>query len=163
MPSIEKCPVPVNTFLETYLAKGNYVDCYVTSIDKQITFAEFVFGFYTTWLFKTERLILKLLVNKPSSDLQAKQLADNEIDHFAVWTVERRGENEILMCDFLSRTRSWLMVEKAEAGTKLHFGSAVVPAKGSESLDFGFRALLRFHQIYSILLLYAAKRKLLSK
>ena len=163
MPSIEKCSVPVNTFLETYLAKGNYVDCYASTIDKQVSFPKFVFAFYTTWLFKTERLILKLLVNKPSTDLQAKQLSANEIDHFAAWTVERRGENEILMCDFLSRTRSWLMIEKAEAGTKLHFGSTVVPAKGSESLDFGFRALLGFHQIYSVLLLYAAKRKLLSK
>lgn len=136
------------------------MDCYATTIDKQVSFPEFVIAFYTTWLFKTERLILNLLVNKPSTDLQAKQLSANEINHFAAWTVERRGENEILMRDFLSRTRSWLMIEKAGAGTKFHFGSAVVPKKGSESLDLGFRILLGFHQVYSVLLLYAARQKL---
>lgn len=161
MLSIEKCAPPENTFLENYLAHGNYVDCYVTTIDTQASFSDYVFGFYTTWLFKTERLILKLLVNKPSTDLQAKQLSNAETDRFAAWTVENRNENELMMCDLLSRTRSWLMVEKAGAATKLYFGSAVVPAKGSGSLDFGFRALLGFHQVYSVLLLYFAKRKLL--
>lgn len=161
MLSIEKCPPPENSFLEKYLMNGNYVDCYTTTIDKQISFPEFIFGFYTTWLFKTERLILKLLVNKPSTDLQARQVSNAGINRFAAWTVENRNENELLMCDFLNRTRSWLRVEKAGAVTKLHFGTAVVPAKGSGSLDFGFRAMLGFHQIYSVLLLYFAKRKLL--
>ena len=160
MLSIEKCPPPENSFLGKYLVDGNYVDCYTTAIDKPVSFSEFVFAFYTTWLFKTERLILKLLVHKPSTDSQAKQLANNKIEYYAAWTVEARNNNELLMCDYLSRTRSWLMAEKAGAATTLYFGSAVVPAKGSVSLDFGFRAMLGFHQIYSILLLYFAKRKL---
>lgn len=160
MLSIEKCLPPENSSLEKYLKNGNYVDCYTTTIDRQISFPEFIFGFYTTRLFKTERLILNLLVNKPSTDLQARQLSNHEIDRFAAWTVEARRENELLMCDFMSRTRSWFMTEKAGTATKLYFGSAVVPAKGSESLDFGFRALLGFHQIYSILLLHFAKWEL---
>ncbi len=160
MLSIEKCPPPENSFLEKYLMNGNYVDCYTTTIDEQISLPEFIFGFYTTWLFKTERLILKLLVNKPSTDLQARQVSNAGINRFAAWTVENRNENELMMGDFLNRTRSWFMVEKAGAATKLYFGSAVVPAKGSESLDFGFRVMLGFHQIYSVLLLYFAKRKL---
>lgn len=161
MLSIEKCSAPEGTFLEKYLLDGNYVDCYTTTLDKQISFSEFIFAFYTTWLFKVEQFILTRIAKKPSSDVEARQLAHGEMGHFAAWTVEARSENEILLCDFVGRTRSWLMVEKAGAATKLYFGSAVVPAKGSEKLDFGFRALLGFHQIYSVLLLYFAKRKLL--
>lgn len=161
--SIEKCSPPKNTFLEKYLIDGNYVDCYTTTIDKQVSFSEFIFAFYTTWLFKTEAFILTYTVRKPSSDVEAKKLANDEVDKFAAWTVESRSENEMLMCDFVGRTRSWFMVENDEDKTKLYFGSAVVPKKGSVNLDFGFRALLSFHQIYSVLLLYFAKRKLLSK
>lgn len=161
MLSIEKCSAPEGAFLEKYLLDGNYVDCYTTTIDKQISFPEFIFAFYTTWLFKVEQFILTRIARKPSSDVEARQLANGEIDHFAAWAVEARSENEILLCDFVGRTRSWLRVEKAGAATKLYFGSAVVPAKGSGSLDFGFRALLGFHQVYSVLLLYFAKRKLL--
>ncbi|MBL8090288.1 MAG: hypothetical protein JNJ43_08165 [Anaerolineales bacterium] len=158
--SIEKIPAPENTFLKNYLVDGNYVDCYTTTIDKQISFSEFVFAFYTTWLFKTEAFILTYTVRKPSSDLEAKKLANAEIDKFAAWTVEDRNENQILMCDFVGRTRSWFMVEKAGVKTKLYFGSAVVPKKRGEGLGFIFIILLGFHQIYSILLLWFAKSKL---
>ncbi|MBX3038749.1 MAG: hypothetical protein KF758_17700 [Anaerolineales bacterium] len=158
--SIEKIPAPENTFLKNYLVDGNYVDCYTTTIDKQISFSEFVFAFYTTWLFKTEAFILTYTVRKPSSDLEAKRLANAEVDKFAAWTVESRSENQMLMCDFVGRTRSWLMVENAGVKTKLYFGSAVVPKKRGEGLGFIFIILLGFHQIYSILLLWFAKSKL---
>lgn len=160
MPSIEKCPPPKNTLLENYLRDGNYVDCYVTTIDRQVSLSEFIFAFYTTWLFKIEAFILKHAVRKPSSDAQAKQLAENQIDKFAAWTVGARSENEILLCDFSSSTRSWLMVEKAGDETKLYFGSAVVPKKRGEGLGSIFVLLLGFHQIYSVLLLYFAKTRL---
>jgi hypothetical protein len=161
--SIEKIPAPENTFLKNYSIDGNYVDCYTTTIDKQISFSEFIFAFYTTWLFKIEAFILTRTVRKPSSDVEANKLANAEIDKFAAWTVEQRGEKELLMCDFMSRTRSWFMVEQLEAKTKLYFGSAVVPKKRGEGLGFIFIVLLGFHQLYSIFLLYFAKRKLLSK
>lgn len=143
--SIQKITAPENTFLHNYLIQGDYVDCYTTSIDKQISFPEFVSAFYTTWLFKIEAFILTYTVRKPSSDLQAKQLANNETDKFAAWTVEARNENEILMCDFMSGTRSWLMIHKAGDKTKLFFGSAVVPKKRGEGLGFIFILLLGFH------------------
>ena len=47
-----------------------------TEIPGRISFPEFVFAFYTTLLFKLERLILKWTVSKPSTDAQARQLAD---------------------------------------------------------------------------------------
>lgn len=160
MLSIEKCSAPENTFLEKYLIDRNYVDCYVTTIDRQVSFSEFIFAFYTTWLFKVEAFILKYTVKKSSSDIEAKKLANAEVDKFAAWTVENRNQNEMLMCDFVGRTRSWFMIEKVEAKTKLYFGSAVVPKKRGEGLGFIFILLLGFHQIYSVLLLYFAKRKL---
>lgn len=163
MLSIEKCSTPENTFLKNYLMNGNYVDCYTTTVDKQVSFSEFVFAFYTTWLFKVEAFILTYTVRKPSSDVEAKQLSKAEIDKFAAWTVEDRNENQILMCDFVSRTRSWLMIENAGDKTKLYFGSAVVPKKRGEGLGSIFILLLGFHQVYSVLLLYFAKQKLLSK
>jgi len=125
----QKIPIPVNTMLDKYTSiTGAYTDCYVTEVSREATFPEFIFAFYTTPLFKLERLIL-LTVLKPSSDLQARQLADDKIKKFAAWTVEDRSDNELLMCDFLSRTRSWLMAVKAGDETKLYFGSAVVPKK----------------------------------
>ena len=159
MLSIEKIPAPENTFLKNYFLDGNYVDCYVTTIDKQISFPEFIFAFYTTWLFKTEAFILTHTVKKPSSDVEAKKLANAEVDKFAAWTVESRSENQMLMCDFVGRTRSWFMAENVEDKTKLYFGSAVVPKKRGEGLGFIFIILLGFHQIYSILLLWSAKSK----
>lgn len=163
--SIEKCAVPASALLAKYSLDGSHTDCYVTEIPGRISLAEFVFAFYTTFLFKLERLILKWLVSKPSTDSQARQLADHVNEKFAAWHVEGRSETEILMCDFRKRTRSWLMVSPVDSASgprmRLYFGSAVIPIHNSKtgklSLGFGFRMLLGFHQIYSMLLLYSAK------
>jgi len=162
--SIEKCKVPDDTLLARYSSVDDtYTDCYTTEISGRISFPEFVFAFYTTFLFKLERLILTWTVSKPSTDVQARKLADGEIDKFAAWIVESRSENEILMCDFIGRTRSWLMIALAsDARTRLYFGSAVVPRRNSKTgkPSPGFQALLGFHKIYSVLLLYFVKGQL---
>jgi len=169
--SIERCAIPANVLLARYLTDETYIDCYTTEISGQISFAEFVFAFYTTALFKLERFILKWTVSKPSTDIQARQLADGDIEKFAAWRVESRGENELLMCDFSGRTRSWLMVIPANTNngtrTRLYFGSVVVPVRNSKtgklSLGFGVQALLGFHKIYSMLLLNSAKSRIKRK
>jgi hypothetical protein len=165
--SIEKFPALKNAMLDKYSSMPQaYTDSYLTVIPAQVSFPEYVFAFYTTPLFKLERLILKLLVRKPSTDAQAKELAEGTRDTFAAWTVEDRSENQILMCDFAGSTRSWLMTVPAENGTRLYFGSAVVPRRtskdGKPSLGFFFQTLLGFHKIYSVLLLYFARRRLMS-
>jgi hypothetical protein len=160
MISIQKIPVPANSMLDKYTSvTGAYTDCYVTEIAGRIFLPEFVLAFYTTPLFRLERLIL-LSVSKPSTDVQANLLARGEIEKFAAWTVENRSSNEILLCDFLSRTRSWLMTTSNGTKTQLYFGSAVVPKTGQTSLDFGFRAMLGFHQVYSVSLLHSARSSL---
>jgi len=166
--SIEKCKVPDNAMLANYSVDGTYTDCYTTEIPGRISFPEFAFAFYTTLIFKLERLILKWMVSKSSTDAQARQLADGSSERFAAWYVENRSENEILMCDFRGRTRSWLMAAPVSAvsgvRTRLYFGSAVVPIRNSKtgepSLGFGFQALLGFHKVYSVLLLYSAKSRI---
>lgn len=80
--SIEKCPVPANTMLDKYTRNGTYTDCYLIEIPGRVFFPKFIFAFYTTPLFQLERLILKL-VSKPSTDIQARQLADGVSDKFA--------------------------------------------------------------------------------
>ena len=159
--SIERCPVPATTLLDKYLQNGAYADCYSTLVRDKITFPEFIFSFYTTPLFRLERLILTLLISKPSTDQEARDMADGVSGTFAAWTVESQNENEILMCDFAGRTRSWLMIAPMEDHTRLYFGSAVVPSRsaraGMSTFGFGFQVLLAFHRIYSVLLLYSAK------
>jgi hypothetical protein len=169
--SIEKRSIPPNTLLDKYATKGAYVDCYSIEIPGQVSFPEFIFAFYTTALFKLERIILTLTVAKPSTDDEARYLADGITEKFAAWHVENRSEYEILMCDFLGRIRSWLMVGPVSSmdgqRTRLHFGSVVVPTRRSKtgklSLGFVFRVLLGFHRIYSVLLLYSAKSKIMSQ
>jgi hypothetical protein len=67
------------------------------------------------------------------------------------------------MCDPYERTRSWFKVVRLDSGkTLLQFGSAVASRRGqrieSQSHSYLFRLLLKFHVMYSQILLYAAKR-----
>jgi len=166
--SIERCPISANTLLESYSTNGAYTDCYVARIPIRVSFPEFIFAFYTTPLFKLERFILRWLVSKPSSDPQVKSLAEGHMNRFAAWRVENRSANELLLCDDSGRTRSWLMtIPDGTPGipqTRLLFGSAVIPTQnaktGAMSLGWVFQALIGFHRIYSILLLYSAKLRI---
>ena len=103
--SIQTCPLPDDALLRRYCRDGSYTDCYMTEIPIPISHAQYVNAFYTTPLFKLERFILTWTVSKPSTDAQASQLADGLTESFAAWTVEARTENQLLMCDFASRTR----------------------------------------------------------
>ena len=161
MISLRKIVIPADTLLKKYTSiAGAYTDCYTAEIARNVSFPGFVFAFYTTPLFKLERSILKFTISKPSTDLQARQVAEGESREFAAWSVESRSDNELLMCDFRGRTRSWFMTKGDGAKTQLYFGSAVVPKTGETSLDFGFRALLGFHRVYSVLLLLSARSRL---
>jgi len=166
--SISRSAVPYDCLLAAYSRAGNYVDCYTTEIAAPVTQSEYIKAFYTTPLFKLERFALKLAVAMPSTDDDARMLADGTCDTFAAWRVEKRNENELLLADFKGRTRSWLMSRLVtnESGTRttLYFGSAVVPvraaASGSMTLGPAFYGLLGFHKAYSRALLFAARSTL---
>ena len=166
MTGVSSVEVPAHSLLSRCTESGAYVDCYATEISAFASHAQFVEAFYTTPLFKLERLLLKLLISRPSTDTEAKQLAHGELSSFAAWRVEARAPNEVLLS--AGRTRSWLMVSSSAdhpaSGTRLMFGSAVVPrrsenARGTD-LGPGFRALLGFHKLYSRALLHSAKLRL---
>lgn len=167
--SIQACELPQGALLGRYLGGGGYADCYVTEIARPVTHAEYVAAFYTTWVFKLERLLLKWLASRPSTDAQAHELAIGTLDTFAAWSVETRGTDQLLLSDFRGRTRSWLMVANVEnigtRGTRLYFGSAVIPVgnkkSGHAKLGFTYRALMSFHRLYSRVLLRVASARLM--
>ncbi len=166
MVSIQICELPAEALLRRYLGGGGYADCYVTELSRPISQPEFVEAFYTTAVFKLERLLLSWLVARPSTDSQAAQLARGELASFAAWSVEAREPQQLLMSDLHGRTRSWLMSAPGSNGqaTRLFFGSAVVPVRdrhsGAPRMGRSFRALLGFHRIYSRVLLRAAVARL---
>ena len=151
-------PLPPFALLSRYAADGGYADCYATELPGDYSHAEYVAAFYTTWLFKLERLVLATLVFKPSTDEQAEQLGRAERDAFAAWTVEARAPDQLLVCDYQGKTRSWLMIERQDGFTKLYFGTGIA----GRPLSAFFRGLLPFHKRYARALLRAARSRLIS-
>lgn len=164
MASIRTCELPEGALLRAYRDRGAYTDCYVTEIDRPVSQAAYVEAFYTTAVFKLERLLLSWLAGRPSTDAEARALASGHAASFAAWDVEAREANQLLLSDFRGRTRSWLMSTPGALSTRLYFGSAVVPITGGSSgpagIGLGFRALLGFHKLYSRTLLQAASGRL---
>jgi hypothetical protein len=156
---IKSGPAPDEALHAKYPHTGAYIDCFTTEIPGRATLEQFVEAFYTSRVFKLERLILEWTVDKPSTDGEAKELAAGARDRFAAWTVEDRSVDQLLMCDYLGQTRSWLMVAACEQdgspATRLHFGSVVTSVR-----RFPFNVLLGFHRLYSRILLNSAKARL---
>ena len=168
MPSVRRCSLPEDALLRKYLHSGGYTDCYVTEVAQPVSHVAYVEAFYTTALFKVERLLLKWFASRPSTDVQAGDLARGTLDAFAAWTVEDRSPGQLLLSDVTGRTRSWLMIASGDnGGTRLYFGSAVIPVThartGEKSLGFLFRVLLGFHKLYSRALLHASSKMIMNK
>jgi hypothetical protein len=167
MPGVSSCPLPSGALLNRY-EDGHYTDCFFSDVPGAVSHQQFVEMFYTTWLFRAERFILKWLVSRPSTDAQARQLALGELNSFAAWTVEDRANDQLLMNDFRDKTRSWLMVAPLRGDgasqTRLYFGSAVISTeeKKDGTLEMGrsFNVLLGLHKLYSRALLKTAGNRL---
>jgi hypothetical protein len=166
--SVVREPVPQDALLKTYRGGlrperwGNYGDCFSVTVDRVVSLADFAFAFYTSPVFRIERLILGALIGTRSSDSQVRALADGSAASFAVWYVGERTATQLLMCDRYERTRSWFRVVALSGGrTLLQFGSAVAAARddraGAKAPGRAFRPLLGFHVLYSQVLLHAAK------
>jgi hypothetical protein len=164
--SIITSELPAAALLRRFIQAGAYTDCYFTEVPQSISLPAYVEAFYTTWIFKLERWLLTHAVNKPSNDLDAQRVARAEIDYFAAWTVEDRAPDQLLMCDYVRRTRSWFMLVPIDGGTRLYFGTAVVPVRrksGELTLGSAYSALMGFHKVYSRILLQAARSRLLRR
>lgn len=169
MTKAEFCPLPRSALLERYDpaiapdAHGGYVDSFSRTVTGDVSLADFVYAFYTSPVFRVERWILAAL-KLPANDQQAFAVSRGAADKFAAWSVEQRSESELLMCDVRGHTRSWFRVERVPSGTRLFFGSAIVPIDrdrhGSPILGRGYRLLLGFHRLYSKIILNSAARRL---
>ena len=156
-------PLPGEALLSRYRRpldeRGHYTDCFSIVYPGQIDLGAFVTAFYTTPLFRCERLVLRLAGIR-SDDLDIAAMLSRERPGFAAWKVEDRSENQLLMTDLAGRTRSWFMTAPTlEHGTRLYFGSAVI-ARQPQGLPVSYRLFLGLHRLYSRLLLGAAVRRL---
>jgi len=159
---------PVKALTLKYANNGSYIDCFFIDIERNVNLAEYIEAFYTTPLFKAERVILAILMGTISSDLEASALAQNKTVRFAAWTIEARLHDQMLLCDITERTRSWLMIESGKNDnkpiTRLYFGSVVTPKmisrEGRATFGILFRFFGKFHILYSLALLRSAYRQL---
>ena len=159
----EERSVPEDRLISPFkTAQAHYADAFCLEFAGEADLAAFITAFYTTWLFKLERIVLRVFARTASSDAQAQALGQGDTDTFAVWRVEGRAPTEILLGERSGRTKSWLAVEPEGDITRLWFGSIVVPVerKGKPTLGPVFDSLLGAHKVYSRLLLMAAAAKL---
>jgi hypothetical protein len=147
--------LPPGTLLERYRVDGGHVDCYVAQVPRNVNLGQLISAFYNSSAFRPERWLLGAVLGKKAGSNDVAQLAAGQTTHFSAWSVEARRDDEILLCDYQGRTRSWLKVLAIEGGTRLHFGSAVVPAKSMPERQ-AFSFLMGFHRLYSRLLLGSA-------
>ncbi|HEY2145055.1 MAG TPA: hypothetical protein VGH12_03220 [Steroidobacteraceae bacterium] len=172
MLSVTRETVPSDSLLKTFRGGvhperwGRYADCFETTLDRSVNLAEFVHAFYTSPAFRIERFLLRVLIGVPSSESDARAVAEGSAAKFAAWYVGERTPTQLLMCDRYERTRSWFSVMQIPGNrTRLRFGSAVADARdvgsGAQSRGGGFRIMLRFHLLYSQVLLHGAKARLL--
>lgn len=170
---VHQTPVPATSLLKTWREGPNpaaweqYSDCFATTVGRAVALPEFVYAFYTSPVFRLERAILRRL-KLPSTDAEARAVAEGTGHTFAAWRVGQRTGTQLLMCDVMGRTRSWFAVTPSEvggqSGTVLQFGSGIAatvdPATGERRQSPGFRLLGGFHILYSQVLLGAAKARL---
>jgi hypothetical protein len=167
--SVTQSVVPDDALLRTYGGGARPErwresgDCFAVIVNRVVSLGEFVFAFYSSPVFRLERVILRLLAGAPSTNAEARGLADGSTVSFAVWRVGARTSTQLLMCDRYERTRSWFRVVPLNDGkTLLQFGSAVASRSDPSALSGArgslFGLLLKFHVVYSQFLLHGAKR-----
>lgn len=153
--SIQAAPLPPGSLLESYRAAGGYVDCFIAEVPRAVSLPQLIEAFYTSRAFLPERWLIGALLGRRADNHDVARLAVGKVQRFSAWSVEARRDDQILLCDYQGRTRSWLMVQPIAGGTRIHFGSAVVKPG-----DPAFKALLGFHRWYSRILLRGAVRGL---
>ena len=156
-----ECGVPRDGLLDRYVEHpGAYTDCFEVMHPLEADLEAFITAFYTTWLFRLERLVLSVGLRHWVRDAEVTALAKAQKSTFAAWRVEGRGAQEILLTDLSGATRSYLAISLKEGGvTRLIFGSAVVPKEGQPRSPWVTR-LIPLHRLYSRALLRTAEHKL---
>ena len=154
MPAIAAPPPPETSLLARSRGPDCYRDAFRLEMPRRVALADYIAAFYGSAAFTPERWVLGL-IGRGAVRADIPALAEGRTDRFAAWSVESRGESEILLRDFRDRTCSWLMAEPSGNGTRLWFGSGV--RGGDKPL---VRALVPLHRWYSRRLLAGAAREL---
>lgn len=162
---VESAAIPATSLLSVYEAEPfGFVDAYNVTTQFDVSLKQHIEAFYNSWVFRPERLLIHLLLKHPSDADAVARLAAGESEAFAAWRVEARREDEILLCDVSGATRSWLAVEAIDQGTRVWFGSAVVPRRDQDGNpkppSLVFTLLTGFHRLYSRCLLTAGAHQL---
>ncbi|WP_299280273.1 hypothetical protein [uncultured Tateyamaria sp.] len=156
---IDEITTPDGSLIADYARRvGYYTDCFETPVAAPVSLPDFITAFYTQPLFRAERVVLRLLARAPSSDAEVAALASGRGETFAVWRVEARRDDQILLAERSGRTMSWLQATP----DALRFGSVVVPVPGrggAPTLGPVFQSLMGAHKVYSRALLSGAVRR----
>jgi len=158
---IRACILPADALLQRSAVRaGCYTDCFETALPQKVALPAFLDAFYGSWLFGLEKLVLRAHLRGKPVNWDIAPVAAGTAEAYAAWTVEGRGDGQILMCDLGGHTRSYLAVDEiAGGGTRLLFGSAVVPRDGHD-LPWLVRATVPLHRFYARSLLRAARARL---
>ncbi len=161
--SITASPLPAGALLQAYEQPGHYVDCFSVQLSTSVEHSHWLRSFLHSRVFRLERQVLSTLFGAPSDDDAVASLISGQAEHFAVWTVEHRAPQELLMRDRSERTRTWWRTEPHEHGVRLYFGSAMVPAPSKDGTPVALGALrlsIPMHRAYSRLLMRSACERL---
>ncbi|WP_284124200.1 hypothetical protein [Parerythrobacter aestuarii] len=152
-------PLPPDSLLAQRVRSGDFADCYTAEVPGHVSIRQYIIAFYSSAAFFPERNLLRL-IGRGAGPADIAALAAAETESFAAWTIEQRTQNQLLMRDFLGKTRSWLMVEHNAASTRLYFGSWVGAKPGSGRLSLTAHLAYPFHRLYSRILLAGAVHRL---
>lgn len=167
MLSVKAGSIPENGLLMAYAdTAGCYTDCFVAEVVGPVGLADLISAFFNTPVFRLERKLLGWFAKSPSRDADVSRLASGVGDSLAMWKVEARGDDQVLMAVGKGPIRTWLMVGPVQPTnvSRLYFGSAVLPVidppGGKPKIGKMFRLFLGFHMFYSRILLWAAVARL---
>lgn len=158
-------PLPASALLRAYAERGAQVDCQMLLLPRQVSLHEYLLAFGNSPLFRLERALLSL-AGRGSSAADVRALAEGRLQRFALWTVEARTRDQLLMAVDGGRIRSWWMAAPVASpdgcGTQLLFGSALLPRpSGDGRPGHGLAgAVSGLHRFYARRLLNATARRL---
>ncbi|MBY0422549.1 MAG: hypothetical protein K2Q06_09610, partial [Parvularculaceae bacterium] len=138
--------------IESYAARGDYVDCFTADVAVPATIDDLVEAFFNCRAFRPERLILKALLGKTPLSPDWRLAPPGEERPSAAWFVEARARDEILFCDFMRYTRCWLRCERrGPQGVRIYFGTAFARRRNASiaALNLFFATVRPAHALYA--------------
>lgn len=168
MLSVKIGPIPSNGLLNKYADRpGCHTDCFYVDVYEAIELPDYILAFFETPVFRLERKMLGIIAASPSTKNEVADLASGSGVALAIWKVEARDDTQLIMAVGKGPVRTWLMslpIQGRSDATRLYFGSAVLPTEvnrtGEPIMGKMFSVFLGFHNLYSRILLWSAKRQI---